>query len=157
MKYLEQTDRILVRLLSDMSSRELWTEVHGKMHSIKGMAKAMSLPNIAQLGHSLESWCLLFQKGDREAAQEAVQVVIDGTALLKNLVHRMDSVDSAEFRERYHNLMERLSQDPSDGKKEVLLPPRRARKSRWWRWNRSTKSEYPTPKSRNCWGIPGRS
>ena len=123
MKYLEQTDRILVRLLSDMSSRELWTEVHGKMHSIKGMAKAMSLPNIAQLGHSLESWCLLFQKGDREAAQEAVQVVIDGTALLKNLVHRMDSVDSAEFRERYHNLMERLSQDPSNGKKEVLLPP----------------------------------
>ncbi|MFZ3049127.1 MAG: ATP-binding protein [Desulfatirhabdiaceae bacterium] len=112
-KYLEQIDQLLIQVDSHPSDVGLWSDLHGKMHSIKGMARAMSKKTIAELGHAMESWCLAFQNNAAKAEPSTIQTMFDGVSMLKSLVHQMDETDSGEFQERYRLIMERLSQDPS--------------------------------------------
>ena len=44
-KYLEQIDQLLIQVDNHPSDTGLWSDLHGKMHSIKGMARAMSRTN----------------------------------------------------------------------------------------------------------------
>ncbi|HSO67600.1 MAG TPA: Hpt domain-containing protein, partial [Desulfatirhabdiaceae bacterium] len=100
-KYLEQIDQLLIQVDSHPSDVGLWSDLHGKMHSIKGMARAMSKKTIAELSHAMESWCLAFQKNAAKAAPSTIQTMFDGVSMLKSLVHQMDETVSGEFQERY--------------------------------------------------------
>ncbi|MDO9110986.1 MAG: Hpt domain-containing protein, partial [Desulfatirhabdiaceae bacterium] len=48
-KYLEQIDQLLIQVDNHPSDNGLWSALHGKVHSIKGMARAVSKTSIAQL------------------------------------------------------------------------------------------------------------
>ena len=119
-KYLEQIDQLLIQVDNHPSDTELWSDLHGKMHSIKGMARAMSKTNIAQLSHAMESWCLAFQNNAATAGPSEIQTMFDGAGMLKSLVDQTDEMDSGELLERYRRIMERLSQDPSTNAASVL-------------------------------------
>ncbi len=85
-KYLHELDTTLIRVEKDLLNRDLWSDVHGKIHSIKGMARALSLDTVSGLCHSMEAWCKKFQEGNVEPTADAVQVLMDGADLLKGLV-----------------------------------------------------------------------
>ncbi|MBW2592611.1 MAG: Hpt domain-containing protein, partial [Deltaproteobacteria bacterium] len=61
-KYFKELDNFLIRVEQNPDDTALWREIHGKIHSIKGMAKALSMNHITQLSHAMEEWCKLFQK-----------------------------------------------------------------------------------------------
>jgi two-component system chemotaxis sensor kinase CheA len=42
-QYLEELENLLVDAEKDLQNSDLWTAVHGKIHSIKGMARALSM------------------------------------------------------------------------------------------------------------------
>jgi two-component system chemotaxis sensor kinase CheA len=120
-KYLEQIDQLLIQVDNHPSDTGLWRELHGKMHSIKGMSRAMSMEHIAQLSHSMETWCLAFQKNAATAGQTAIQTLFDGTDMLKSLVNQQDKLDSVALQDRYRLILERLSLDLSTGQAPVRV------------------------------------
>jgi two-component system chemotaxis sensor kinase CheA len=111
-KYLEQLDRLLMRVEKDTLNCELWAEIHGKIHSIKGMARALSLEKISELSHNMENWCKQFQQGTMNPAPEMVQLLFDGEDMLKVLVARNGEIISAQDQRRYSTLISEFKKDP---------------------------------------------
>ena len=85
-KYLEDLDPLLISVEKDCSDRELWEQIHGKIHSIKGMARALSMETISSLCHLMEEWCKQFQQGSCKAAKANVQSLFEGLDVLALLV-----------------------------------------------------------------------
>ena len=94
-KYLKDLDKLLIEVEKDLLNTQLWTEVHGKIHSIKGMARALSLDTISELSHAMENWCKQFQEGTREAKPEAFQLIFSGGDMLRLLVANKGKIESA--------------------------------------------------------------
>jgi len=113
-KYLEELDIALIRVEKDFSDLQMWGEIHGKIHSIKGMAKALSMERIAGLCHSMEEWCKQFLGGDIKPSDEAVQLLIDGTDLLKGLVAGKNDVSSPENLKEWERITARLVNSPDE-------------------------------------------
>lgn len=111
-KYLEQLDRLLIRVEKDTLNCKLWAEIHGKIHSIKGMARALSLEKISELSHNMENWCKQFQQGTMKPAPEMVQLLFEGGDLLKVLVARNGEIVSAQDQNRYSTLISEFRKDP---------------------------------------------
>ena len=123
-KYLEELDIALIRVEKDFSDLQMWGEIHGKIHSIKGMAKALSMERIAGLCHSMEEWCKQFQGGDIKPSDEAVQLLIDGTDLLKGLVAGKNDVSSPENLKEWERITARLVNSPDELVKQITLEVR---------------------------------
>lgn len=104
-KYLKELDDLLIRVEKDLLNCDLWSEIHGKIHSIKGMASGLSLDEIARLCHNMEDWCKQFQEGGIEASPSAVQLLFHGGELLNLLVARMGDISSFEDSRRYNTLV----------------------------------------------------
>jgi len=113
-KYLKELDNFLIRVEQTPDDTELWKEIHGKIHSIKGMAKALSMNNIARLSHAMENWCKLFQDDTDKVEPGAVQLFFDGGKLLKLLVGEDDEISGLENRKWYNSLISGFSQEPPD-------------------------------------------
>jgi len=98
--YLHGLDANLILVEKDLLNRDLWNEIHGRIHSIKGMARALSLDTVSGLCHSMEAWCKEFQKGTIAPTVDSVQVMMDSTELLKELVTEIsDNSDHADSQE----------------------------------------------------------
>ncbi|MCP4667330.1 MAG: hypothetical protein GY849_13295, partial [Deltaproteobacteria bacterium] len=113
-KYLKALETCLIEVEKDLLNTALWTEIHGKIHSIKGMARALSLEKISHLSHTMEGWCKQFQQGALEATPEAVQLIFDGGDLLKFLVTRMGEMGSAQDRMWYDTLLGKFKKGPEE-------------------------------------------
>jgi two-component system chemotaxis sensor kinase CheA len=111
-RYLSELDGLLMRVEEDLLNRDLWGEIHGKIHSIKGMARALSMDRIARLSHSMESWCKEFQQGATKATPHALQVLVDGAELLRVLVARKGEAESYENERWYSSLTSNLAKSP---------------------------------------------
>jgi two-component system chemotaxis sensor kinase CheA len=111
-KYLRELDRLLIRVEKDLSNLELWADIHGKIHSIKGMARALSIDKITVLGHAMENWCKQFQEGARDATSDNVQLIFQGGDLLRLLVARMGDIGSADDQRWYDNTISQLRKGP---------------------------------------------
>lgn len=135
-KYLMELDRLLIDVEKDLSNKDLWTEIHGKLHSIKGMARALSLEKITDLSHSMEDWCKMFQQGELLASSDIVQFYFDGEDLLKMLVSRMGDISSPEDQRWYDTVIGQFKKGP----KKLSKPDKKQKKSP------TTKSVRPAEK-----------
>jgi len=113
-KYLHELDAALIRVEKDLPNRDLWSDIHGKIHSIKGMARALSLDTVSGLCHSMEAWCKEFQGGIVTPAPEALQVLMDGTELLKGLVSETAGGSSSEDAAQLKRVMALLARRPDE-------------------------------------------
>jgi len=111
-KYLKELDKLLIEVEKDLLNTQLWTEVHGKIHSIKGMARALSLDKISDLSHAMESWCKHFQQGVLEAEPQAVQLIFGGGDILRLLVATKGEIESTNDQRSYDILLEKLRKGP---------------------------------------------
>ena len=111
-KYLENLDELLLRAENRPTDRNLWTEIHGKLHSIKGMARALSFDHINHLSHNMEDWCERFQQGLVQVSSEAIQLLFDGSDVLRLLVSRMDDIGSVQDQRMYDYIIARLHDGP---------------------------------------------
>jgi two-component system chemotaxis sensor kinase CheA len=111
-KYLENLDELLLRAENRPTDRKLWTEIHGKLHSIKGMARALSFDHINHLSHNMEDWCERFQQGLVQVSSEAIQLLFDGSDVLRLLVSRMDDIGSVQDQRMYDYIIARLHDGP---------------------------------------------
>ncbi len=111
-RYLAELDDLLIRLKATPSESGLWAEVHGKVHSIKGMARALSMEPVSALCHRVESWCKQFQGGAEPGPGQHLGTVEEAVELLKLLVARRGEVDTAETRQWYSRLTELLEAGP---------------------------------------------
>jgi len=111
-KYLRELDRLLIRVEKDLSNLELWADIHGKIHSIKGMARALSMDKITVLSHAMESWCKQFQEGTMDATSDKVQLIFHGGDLLRLLVAQMGNISSADDQRLYDTLISQLRKGP---------------------------------------------
>jgi two-component system chemotaxis sensor kinase CheA len=120
-KYLEELDHFLIRAEKDPSNLELWAEIHGKIHSIKGMARALSLEKITNLSHAMEDWCKVFQEGSLEPQRDTIQLLFQGGDFLRLLVARRGEIDSAEDQKLHDRLVSRFREGPAaiDTKVEI--------------------------------------
>ncbi|MFH1955092.1 MAG: ATP-binding protein [Pseudomonadota bacterium] len=113
-KYLDELDTVLIQVEKDILNQQLWGQIHGKIHSIKGMAKALSIDKISELSHSMEAWCKQFQGGHTKPTDYAVQLLIDGAALLKKLVAGKPDVISPENLEWWNRLIAKFAKSPDE-------------------------------------------
>jgi two-component system chemotaxis sensor kinase CheA len=111
-RYLQELDELLAKVEKDPVSRELWTEIHGKIHSIKGMAKALSFHRITDLSHSMESWCKSFQEAREPATAGDLKVLLKGVGLLAKLVSGPEHDAGAEQQEIYKSILDILKRGP---------------------------------------------
>lgn len=118
-KYLKDLDDLLMQVEEDLVNRDLWSEIHGKIHSIKGMARALSLDKITDLSHCMENWCKEYQQGTMEATPGAVQLLFDGGDLLRLLVKRKGETDSHENQRWYNSLTSQFKGGPAESTNRV--------------------------------------
>lgn len=111
-RYLEELDDLLSQVEQDIRNPGLWADVHGKFHSIKGMAKALSLDKITELSHRIEAWCKQFQEGATDPKSEWIQLFFDARDMLKSLVLQKGDITSVHDRQRYDRLMACFQKDP---------------------------------------------
>lgn len=117
--YLKDLFDLLMNAEEDLINRDLWSEIHGKIHSIKGMARALSKDKISGLSHSMEDWCRQFQQGSMNATLNAVQTLFDGAELLKFLVEKDDEIDFAENQKWYDSLTSKFAKGPEESEDQV--------------------------------------
>ena len=111
-KYLEELDAVLIRVEKDLQDQQLWSDIHGKIHSVKGMARALSMTDLATFCHAMESWCKLFQDGTKIPDERIVQLLFDGTDLLRAFVAGKGEISEPEDLERLRSVSEDLAKDP---------------------------------------------
>ena len=111
-KYLEELDAVLMEVEQNLSDQRLWGEIHGKIHSMKGMANALSMTELATFCHAMESWCKLFQDGTKKANDRIIQLLFDGTDLLKAFVAGKGKIGSQKDLGRLAAVSKELAKDP---------------------------------------------
>lgn len=111
-KYLDELDAVLLKVEKDLSDRRLWGEIHGKLHSVKGMARALSMMDLASFCHAMETWCQFFQEGAKIPNERVVQLFFDGTELLKSFVAGEGEISAPRDLECLRSLTEDLAKDP---------------------------------------------
>lgn len=113
-KYREELDSLLIQVEKDAGNRDLWGEIHGKVHSIKGMARALSLKEMTSFCQSMEEWCKAFQEGACQASASAIQVLFEGLELLKSMISEKGAIHGAKNEARFHVLIGHLSRKPDE-------------------------------------------
>ncbi len=113
-KYLKELDDLLLHVEKDLSNSSLWTEIHGKIHSIKGMARALSFDKISDLCHLMEEWCLKFQKGTTTCSATSVQLIFDGSDILRSLVSKSGRIESLEDQKIYNSIISGFQKPPEE-------------------------------------------
>jgi two-component system chemotaxis sensor kinase CheA len=113
-KYLKELDDLLLHVEKDLSNCSLWTEIHGKIHSIKGMARALSYNKISDLCHLIEDWCLKFQKGTSTCSAASVQLIFDGSDILRSLVSKSGRIESLEEQKLYNSIISGFQKAPEE-------------------------------------------
>ena len=113
-KYLKELDDLLLHVEKDLSNCSLWTEIHGKIHSIKGMARALSYNKISDLCHLMEDWCLKFQQGTRTCSAASVQMIFDGSDILRSLVSKSGRIESLEEQKIYNSIISGFQKTPEE-------------------------------------------
>ncbi|MCJ7809580.1 MAG: Hpt domain-containing protein, partial [Desulfobulbaceae bacterium] len=122
-KYLEDLGPLLISVEKDRPNRQLWEQIHGKIHSIKGMARALSMENISSLCHLMEDWCKQFQQGTCKAGKDDVQSLFEGVDVLAVLVGSWGVDASPEQKKQREGLMARFEKEPSQDRAEVAIEP----------------------------------
>ena len=122
-KYLEDLGPLLISVEKDRPNRQLWEQIHGKIHSIKGMARALSMENISSLCHLMEDWCKQFQQGTCKAGKDNVQSLFEGVDVLAVLVGSWGVDASPEQKKQREGLMARFEKEPSQDCAEVAIEP----------------------------------
>ena len=113
-RYLEELDAILMEVEKNLQDQALWSEIHGKIHSVKGMARALSMMELSGFCHAMESWCRLFQEGAKKPNEAVVQLFFDGIDLLKSFVAGKGEITEPQDLERLKELSENLAKDPDE-------------------------------------------
>ena len=113
-KYLDELDTVLIRVEKNLQDQQLWGDIHGKIHSVKGMARALSMTDLATFCHAMESWCKSFQDGTKIPDERIVQLLFDGTDLLKAFVAGKGKISEPEDLERLRSISEDLAKAPED-------------------------------------------
>src|SRR3989339_2162080 len=113
-KYLKELDDLLLHVEKDLSNCSLWTEIHGKIHSIKGMARALSFDKISDLCHLMEEWCLKFQQGISMCSAASVQLIFDGSDILRSLVSKSGRIESLEEQKLYNSIISGFQKSPEE-------------------------------------------
>ena len=119
-KYLEALDAVLIEVEKDLQNRRLWGDIHGKIHSMKGMARALSMDEMATFCHAMEEWCKLFQEGAKIPGDRVVQLFFDGTDLLKRFVADKGKLSLPEDLKRLEGITADLAKNPDD----LVDPPK---------------------------------
>ena len=68
-RYLNDLESLLLQAEKEPEDRDCWKEVHGKIHSIKGMALALGIEKIITITHLMEEWCKLYTSGMHGAVE----------------------------------------------------------------------------------------
>ncbi|RPH49820.1 MAG: hypothetical protein EHM85_12565 [Desulfobacteraceae bacterium] len=113
-KYLKELEDLLMQVEKNLSNLGLWAEIHGKVHSIKGMARALSLNKISDLCHLMEEWCISFQQGKLMSSKAAVQTLFDGSELLGTLISKSGRLDSFGDQKAYDSLISLFQKIPPE-------------------------------------------
>jgi len=121
-KYLKELEDLLMQVEKNLSNLGLWAEVHGKVHSIKGMARALSLNKISDLCHLMEEWCLKFQQGKIMSSTAAVQALFDSSEFLGVLISKNGRLDSFEDQKVYDRLISIFQKSPPENAVTVPVP-----------------------------------
>ncbi len=121
-KYLKELEDLLMQVEKNLSNLGLWAEIHGKVHSIKGMARALSLNKISNLCHLMEEWCLKFQQGKIMSSPAAVQALFDGSEFLGALILKNGRLDSFEDQKVYNSLTSIFQKSPPELSGTVRVP-----------------------------------
>lgn len=130
-RYLKDLDDLLLKVEKEADNRDLWGDIHGKIHSIKGMARALSLEKITTLSHLMEAWCKAYQEGSAAAVPTAIQAIYDGTDCLRYLVARKGGDESFEDQQWFSSLVALFEKAPHahSGDKKPAPPMDAAKKT----------------------------
>lgn len=118
-RYLKELDELLMQVEIDLLNRDLWVEIHGKLHSIKGMAKALSMDHISRLTHCMENWTKGFQQEPAAATRNAVRCLFEGADILRLLVERKDKPDTPENQSWYDRLLSEFTERSPEDADEI--------------------------------------
>lgn len=111
-RYLDEAERHLLAAEKDPANRGLWREIHGKIHSIKGMALAMGFEKISTLAHGMENSCQAFQNGQAGASESTFRALFKSLDLLRILVKGKGTSPSPEARAEYDSILSTI-ENPS--------------------------------------------
>lgn len=113
-KYLKELDDFLLAVEKDLGNTDLWREIHGKIHSIKGMARALSLEPVTELAHAMEDWCQAFQNAQVAATAETLQFLFHAGELLRHLVLETGVIIADGDQQAFERIMAQLRKGPEE-------------------------------------------
>lgn len=117
--YLDDLDQLLARVEAELSGAGIWSEIHGKVHSIKGMARALEVDPVMHLAHGMEDWCKAFQTADLRAVPKEIDLLSSGAEMLRVLVNAVGLPEDDDISNRYQELRRAFAAFPrTDGEKD---------------------------------------
>lgn len=117
-RYLDELDEQLLDVELELENNELWGDIHGKIHSIKGMARALSFDRIVELTHLMEDWCKQFQEGSAKASESSHQALMNGTDLLRHLVLQKGTPLNHQNQNKLNTLQALFKKAPNQASEE---------------------------------------
>jgi len=128
---LDATEANLLRLEAGERSPELLNAIFRAIHSIKGAAGSLGFPEIGRFTHEFENVLDDLRKGDFEAGEEAVDVMLACVDHVRSSL-RAAQQDKPYSAEKDAALLERLTQLRDGNAAAAQAPPPRAEARAAW-------------------------
>jgi chemotaxis protein histidine kinase CheA len=112
-QYLSELDRLLSEGDDLCADRQRWRETHTRIHSIKGMAVALSLDDMSDLSRAMEQWCYAFKEGTQPVTPQAIGVLREGLTLLHRMLDEDTGHLSPKTAAHYAAVCDRLALGPA--------------------------------------------
>lgn len=111
-KYFTELDELLETVETDPGDGNLWGAIHGKIHSIKGMATALGYRTVGELAQRIEAWCRKFQQWELVPAPRIIEELFWGLDMLKAIAAAKGAFGDGDTERRYRAVMELFSSPP---------------------------------------------
>ena len=113
LEYIEEIEVNILNLEKNPDDREYINAIFRAFHSIKGVAGFLSLDQIRELAHNLESLLDKARNGQLAVTSSLIDVVLDGSDTLKTMIGQLKSKLEGKEEESFNldlpSFMERIS------------------------------------------------
>jgi two-component system, chemotaxis family, sensor kinase CheA len=126
---IEQLDADLVKLEADPTSKALLDGIFRALHTIKGAASFLSLPDITTFAHAAEDALNRLRKGEVDVDSQVIDALLRSTDVVRGMLQELGASEPitpgpADLVETLHEISERgnKSAAPAAGKKPAASP-----------------------------------
>ncbi len=109
-----ETDLLLIEEQGESLDSELINKVFRDIHTVKGGAGFFGLDTVQNLAHSMENLLGKMRDGDLHSENQLISLLLDGSDLLRNMIHAPDKMESFDASGIIDSLKRYLKSGPTE-------------------------------------------